>query len=277
MSKLTALFGLTLMLLVACGSDSTTLTAPDPVEGQRSLTAASKDLVVYSQNVYVGPNVDANLTLGGPTIRLQDYDVVLTRRGIQVSNVNTGNYAAHAAVTLPAGTVDLVRGWVMADLTEGGRTVRFVASHLEPQETSLPLQLAQSAQLIAMLADSPHPVVIASDLNTDPRDAAPFTSYDQFLAARFQDAWLSRAGSPHALGFTCCESSSDLRNLFPDLFKRIDLVLVRPEGKRGNATVKPVSVTIVGDEAGERTTTGMWPSDHAGLIATLEWKQITGK
>lgn len=240
---------------------------------QGALAARGLDYVVAGRVA----NVDANLSLGGPGIRLQDYDVVLVRRGIQVGNVSTGNYAAHVPVTLAAGTIDLVRGWVMADLSEGGRTVRFVASHLEPQETSLPLQLAQSGQLIAMLADSPHPVVIASDLNTDPRDAAPVTSYDQFLAAHFQDAWLARAGNTHASGFTCCESAPDLRNPIPDLFKRIDLVLVRPEGKHGNATINPVRVTLVGDEPAERTATGMWPSDHAGVIATLQWTRIAGK
>jgi endonuclease/exonuclease/phosphatase family metal-dependent hydrolase len=221
-------------------------------------------------------NVDANLSLGGPSIRLQDFDVVLTRREIGISNVRTGNYAAHVSLTLAAGTVDLIRGWVSVDLTEGGRTARFVASHLEPQETSLPLQLAQSSQLISMLADSPHPVVIASDLNTDPLDPAPLTSYDQFRTAGFQDAWLSRVDMKHDAGFTCCENP-DLRNPEPVLTKRIDLVLVRPDGKAHRSTIKPVDVTLFGDQPAERTVTGLWPSDHAGVLATLQWRKVEGK
>lgn len=240
---------------------------------EAALAARGLDYVVAGQVA----NVDANLSLGGPSIRLQDFDVVLTRRGIEVSNVSTGNYAAQVPVVLPAGSIDLVRGWVMADLSEGGRTVRFVASHLEPQETSLALQLAQSSELVSRVASSPFPVVIAGDLNTDPLDAAPFTSYKQFLAAGFQDAWLARVGAPKATGFTCCESAPDLRNPFSDLFKRIDLILVRAEGRGGNSTVRPVSMTLVGDELAERTVTGMWPSDHGGVIATLQWKKLGGK
>lgn len=240
---------------------------------QQALAARGLDYVVAGQVA----NVDANLSLGGPAIRLQDYDVVLVRRGITIDNVRTGNYAAHVPVTLAAGTVDLVRGWVMADLTEGDRTVRLVASHLEPQETSLPLQLAQSGELIDRLADSPHPVVIASDLNTDPADPAPFTSYDQFRAAHFQDAWLSRVTMLRSKGFTCCESAPDLRNSVPDLWKRIDLVLVRPTGRAGRSTIRPVDMTLVGDQPSERTATGMWPSDHAGVIARLEWKKLAGR
>lgn len=239
---------------------------------EAALAARGLDYIVAGQVA----NVDANLSLGGPSIRLQDFDVVLTRRGIGVSNVSTGNFAAHVPVVLPAGTIDLIRGWVMADLSEGGRTVRFVASHLEPQETSLPLQLAQSGELISRLASSPFPVVIAGDLNSDPLDAAPVTSYKQFLAAGFQDAWLARVGTP-ATGFTCCESAPDLRNGSSDLFKRIDLILVRPEGRGGNSTVRPVSMTVIGNELAERTVSGMWPSDHGGVIATLQWKKLAGK
>lgn len=240
---------------------------------EAALAARGLDYVVAGQVA----NVDANLSLGGPSIRLQDFDVVLTRRGIGVSNVSTGNFAAHVPVVLSAGRIDLVRGWVMADLTEGDRTVRFVASHLEPQETSLPLQLAQSGELISRLANSPFPVIIAGDLNSDPLDAAPVTSYQQFLAAGFQDAWLARVGNPQATGFTCCESAPDLRNESSDLFKRIDLILVRPEGRGGNSTVRPVNMTVVGDELAERTVSGMWPSDHGGVIASLQWKKLAGK
>ncbi|MEO5826866.1 MAG: endonuclease/exonuclease/phosphatase family protein, partial [Gemmatimonadales bacterium] len=240
---------------------------------EAALAARGLDYAVAGQVA----NVDANLSLGGASIRLQDFDVVLTRRGIGVSNLSTGNYAAHVPVVLPAGSIDLVRGWVMADLSEGGRTVRFVTSHLEPQETSLPLQLAQSGELINRLANSPFPVVVAGDLNSDPLDAAPVTSYKQFLAAGFQDAWLARVGNPQATGFTCCQSAPDLRNGSSDLFKRIDLILVRPEGRGGNSTVRPVSMTMVGDELAERTVSGMWPSDHGGVIATLQWKKLVGK
>ncbi|MES1259597.1 MAG: hypothetical protein ABUL71_03310, partial [Gemmatimonadota bacterium] len=92
-----------------------------------------------------------------------------------------------------------------------------------------------------------------------------------------QDAWLARAGQRHATGFTCCETDGYLRNAAPTLVKRIDFVLVKPEGRKHNTSIHPVDITIVGDQLSERTATGMWPSDHAGLIARLDWKKIDGK
>jgi hypothetical protein len=118
--------------------------------------------------------------------------------------------------------------------------------------------------------------VIASDLNTDPLDPAPLTSYDQFRSAGFQDAWLARDDMHHATGFTCCERP-DLLNPFPILTKRIDLVLVRPEGRAHQSSIRPVDITLLGDRPAERSVSGLWPSDHAGVVATLEWKKIGGK
>ena len=31
----------------------------------------------------------------------------------------------------------------------------------------------------------------------------------------------------------------------------------------------PTSVDVVGEEPADRTASGLWPSDHAGVIATL--------
>ncbi len=221
-------------------------------------------------------NLHPVINLGGPVIDWQDYDVVLTRRGIGISNVVTGNYAARVPGVSLGGfaTFDLIRGYVIVDITDGTRTARFAASHVEDQ--ALELNLAQSAELMGMLATSPEPVVIASDLNTDPADPAP-TSYRNFLAAGYQDAWLARAGQPHASGFTCCHSDGYLRAITPGLSKRIDLVLVRPEGRVRRSGIRPVDITIVGDQLSERTASGLWPSDHAGVIARLEWQRVDGK
>ena len=43
---------------------------------------------------------------------------------------------------------------------------------------------------------------------------------------------------------------------------RIDLVLTR-------GAVSVQDIKVVGDRAIDRTSSGLWPSDHAGLVATL--------
>ncbi len=221
-------------------------------------------------------NIDANLSLGGPSIRLEDFDVVLARADVAITNVIAQRYAAQVSVPLGAlGTIDLVRGWVQVDATVGGRTVRFVSTHLEPQETSLPLQLVQSGELIASLAGSPYPVVIAGDLNSDPLDPAPLTSYDQFAAAGFYDAWLSRAGSRTESGYTCC-TSSNLLDVPAGHHKRIDLVLARPVGRARGQAIRPVQFDVFGDAPADRTESGLWASDHAGVMATIPWRQLDG-
>jgi endonuclease/exonuclease/phosphatase family metal-dependent hydrolase len=221
-------------------------------------------------------NIDAHLDIGGPSIRLEDFDVVLARRGIDIRNVQVRNYAARVSVPLGAlGTIDLVRGMVVVDATSAGRTVRFVATHLEPQETSLALQLAQTAELLAVLSDAPYPVVIAGDLNSDPADASPVTSYRQLLAAGYRDTWLDRAGPRVEDGYTCC-TSPELRDAVAGHHKRIDLVLARPAGHPRGRGVGPVRFDVFGDDLAERTASGMWPSDHAGITVAIPWRQLDG-
>jgi hypothetical protein len=60
-------------------------------------------------------DTDANLGHGGPSIRPQDFDVVLVRRGLAVSDVRSGNLAARfTADPGPAGTIATMR-WNKVD------------------------------------------------------------------------------------------------------------------------------------------------------------------
>jgi endonuclease/exonuclease/phosphatase family metal-dependent hydrolase len=47
--------------------------------------------------------------------------------------------------------------------------------------------------------------------------------------------------------------------------QRIDLVLIR-----GAAHVR--NVDLVGEEEADRTASGLWPSDHAGVVATVDFR-----
>jgi hypothetical protein len=87
--------------------------------------------------------------------------------------------------------------------------------------------------------------------------------------AGFVDLWTSRLGpapSDNPNGFTCCELDPALRDPQPTLTKRIDYVMARPAA---GYRVGPVRFPIFGDDLNERTATGMWPSDHAGLLVGL--------
>lgn len=218
-------------------------------------------------------NIDVNLNLGGPSIRLRDSDAILVRADLTVQSVATGTYAAQVTVPLgPVGSVDLVRGWIAADVVSRGRQVRVVATHLEPKSTSPLLQLGQAEELIAMIASAPGAVVIAGDLNSDPRDPDPVTPYRMFLDAGFQDTWLGNGATRQADGFTCCHDAT-LDDVQPDFDERIDHVLVRrAPGAQG--PMGPSHAEIIGDELHERGANGLWPSDHAGLLVRMGWNRL---
>jgi hypothetical protein len=73
------------------------------------------------------------------------------------------------------------------------------------------------------------------------------------------DAWI--VARPGENGFTCCQAE-DLLNPLNLASERIDLVLFR-----GDFGV--MAADILGEDPADRTESGLWPSDHAGVAATL--------
>jgi len=101
------------------------------------------------------------------------------------------------------------------------------------------------------------PLVLVGDFNS-PADGTGVT-YNDLVAARFADAW-ALAGS--GAGLTCCQAD-DLLNGASTLDRRIDLVLFR-------GAFAALASDVVGEEPADMTPSGMWPSDHAGVVAVLE-------
>lgn len=214
------------------------------------------------QNADVEVPMVVNLNpLAFDDVRLTDFDVVLARSDVKISRVTTANYAA----TLPVESlgIKIPRGYVAVDATIGGKTYRFVNTHLEPG--FIPVQMAQAEELVVTLQDEGLPVILVGDLNTPAPDG---TTY-QFLGAQgYVDMW-GRNLEHVSSGFTCCHDA-DLSNPTVNLEKRIDLILVRnPPVPQAKSAVGSVQATVVGDELSNRTTSGLWPSDHAGVVAQL--------
>ncbi len=194
-------------------------------------------------------------------VRLTDFDVILARSDVVISNVVAQNFQARFSIPLGAAEIPILRGFVAVDAKVGGRVFRFVNTHLEP-ETVPTVQIAQGDELIQILSDEELPVVVVGDFNSRP-DASDTPTYRNFLAAGYVDVWTRRLG-PHEEGLTCCQDS-DLANAQSVLEKRIDFILVRPRA----GGLGPTRATVLGDEVGEKTPSGLWPSDHAGVVAGL--------
>jgi len=198
----------------------------------------------------------------GFDVRLTDRDVILYRTGgsdlqeeMTVESVGSGQFDAALEVeAIPGTTVTVPRGWTAVDVTLGGdRTVRVYNTHLEAIEG--PEQEAQGAELRSLAADS-SPVVVLGDFNSGPEQEVDTPTYQQFLDDGYRDAWGGDPGS----GATCCQSP-DLRNPSSRLDTRIDIIMLRGVSSTGAARL--------GASEEERTKSGMWPSDHAGVTAAL--------
>jgi endonuclease/exonuclease/phosphatase family metal-dependent hydrolase len=194
------------------------------------------------------------------------------------------------AVELPEGVlqVNFERGFVAVDAMVEGTEYRFVNTHLEVREpqpgnvASRVFQTAQAAQLIGALAFFTPPgliQIVVGDINSAPEDQPvpgplplppPFEAglvppYLQFVDAGYTDTWTLRPVARP--GFTCCQDP-DLRNPRSTLDERIDMIF---------ASDTPTAVSqarVVGARIADKTRPPgprLWPSDHGGVVATLDF------
>ncbi|PGS48777.1 endonuclease [Bacillus sp. AFS041924] len=151
------------------------------------------------------------------------------------------------------------RGWCSVDVKVDKHVFRMITTHLEPLD--LQTRILQAQELVSGPANTNLPVIISGDLNSPP-NIPPFDiPYNTLIAAGFLDAWLEAVGVD---GFTCCQGP-DLLNAVSSLILRIDYILF----KNG---WKIIDAELVGEEQNDRSRTGLWPSDHAGVFASLKLK-----
>jgi len=92
-------------------------------------------------------------------------------------------------------------------------------------------------------------------------------AYEAIAGAGFNDSW-TEAGTGD--GFTCCQADN-LLNTSSQLSSRVDYVLFRaapaPDGVV--TSMNASDADVVGDDSADRTPSGLWPSDHAGVVTTV--------
>lgn len=213
------------------------------------------------------------LSTGIHYVQYKDRIAVLVRTDLDVTDVASGSYGAYYPL---APGLDLKRGWIRVSADVGGVPYHFVNTHLEVQGFA-PIQALQVQELLqSIMADLDGVTVLMGDLNSDaeggPGDPSWTPSYQTLIDAGFQDTWeISHPGLPH-VGFTCCQEK-DLLNPVSELEERIDFVLIRSTEHQGSVIRMPGAIHTwkVGENEGDRTyLTGLWPSDHAGLVASLK-------
>lgn len=216
-----------------------------------------------------------------------DRDVILARGDVDASAVaipcakaatdsDGCHYQAVATVTTPLGDITVERGFVGVNASVKGKDYLFVNTHLEVRmlgdsQDSTALQPFQASELKgtlqAYLSYFPEPprLILAGDFNNGPANVplAPFyfpTAYQQ-LSPTFNDTWTMRPGDPD--GFTCCQAAQ-LLNDPSSHDERIDIVFALPAPAR-------VKANVMDAETDDKTISGLWPSDHASVIAELTY------
>jgi len=222
--------------------------------------------------VAINVNADVEVPSLRLDVRVTDRDVILARGRTlrKVKQVQEQNFATNLTLPTLGGPITIVRGWSAVDVKLRGRRMRFLNTHLEP--SSAAVQVAQANELLAGPADTRLPLIMVGDFNSR-ADGTGTPTYANLLAAGFTDAW-SQA-EPGAAGLTCCHASN-LLDPVPTLDRRIDLVLLRRgHNDRGLGAKR---AEVVGNQPGDRLVPlGLWPSDHAGVVATLRATHRRGR
>jgi endonuclease/exonuclease/phosphatase family metal-dependent hydrolase len=204
-------------------------------------------------------------------IRLHDRTVLLAKKdaSFTLSNASSHDFAVNLIVPTPAGPFASTYGWNQVDVKAGQREFRLVNTHLDaslaPELTFI--REMQAAELLGPSGPSAtsSPVVVIGDMNSDGNGADDGGAYLQFRAAHFGDAWTD--AHPGVAGITWGHDEllidpSPAFPVMPGSPERIDFVLYRGGG------ITTYDADLVGDVAADMYH-GLWPSDHAGLAATL--------
>jgi hypothetical protein len=240
-----------------------------------ALAARGLDYVVADSipNIDVEvPIVDPGSATGLSDIRLTDYDVILAAADVDISNLGlAANYSTNFSVALGGLSVELTRGFTAVDARITGHTYRFVNTHLEPTDPVpgqyIPdFQVAQTLELLGVLADVSVRTILVGDFSTDELGGTSPAS-QIVMDAGFVDLWDAH---PHkATGVTCCQPAH-LLNPVTELDRRVDIAYYRDAftAEKGRLDGFTRSV-VVGDDETLRTPSGLWPSDHAGVATAL--------
>src|SRR5262249_42325403 len=176
-----------------------------------------------------------------------------TDANIFFTNVQSAHFTIPIITPLPPPLPPLIihTGYVSVDALVRGLAFRFVSVHLIPNHDTIFLHAQELLPLVTQ-DKTKLPLVFGGDFNTVADDRI----YPALIGAGLTDAW-----NPRRPGPTCCQDPG-LLNAQSTLKFRIDLILLR-----GGLAVEEIN--LIGNKQTDRTPSGLWPSDHAGIVATL--------
>lgn len=197
--------------------------------------------------------------------RLTMRDVILHRTDskVQVSGATGANYTTRFT-PLVGGVIPLPvkRGWQSVEAGLGGkdadkRQFRFVNTHLEAFGADT-IREAQAKELFAPGGplNTDKQVILVGDLNSGTEARHNIHDTDQLAFAALLGFGMHDNGAVQS----CCYS--DLFDPTQVFDHTVDHVLTKP-------ALRTHKAYVTGNDPSERTPSGLWPSDHGGVVSTL--------
>jgi endonuclease/exonuclease/phosphatase family metal-dependent hydrolase len=207
----------------------------------------------------------------GMWIRATNRDAILARADLEpdtftIRDTQKGHYSVNLQLNTPLGLIEIPRGWAYVDASVRGTNFRLITTHLEDGEANaffVPIQIAQSQELLAGPGSTTQPVILLGDFNaTADNPANPsFAAYSVFTGAGCKDAWSEI--NPALPGLTCCQTPGDMDPI-SRLDRRIDLVFTR-------GPIQIDTAKRYGADPDQDLLEGLWPSDHAAVAVKVDF------
>ena len=222
----------------------------DEFEGELPVDVDGSDATGTGPLAVFGSDFDARLTMR---------DVILVRKG---TNVKIGQPAqAHFATRYEPNVggilIPVDRGWISVEGRVGSREFRFVNTHLEAFGDPA-IREAQAKELVAGPLNTQKQVILVGDLNSGvARHNEPEQPGDDLAFKALEAFGMYDNGAVQ----TCCYS--DLFDPTAVFDHTVDHVLTKP-------ALRTKYAYVTGNDARQRTPSGLWPSDHGGVVSRLQ-------
>jgi hypothetical protein len=196
-----------------------------------------------------GADFDASLTMR---------DVILVRRAskVKLGKKRRGHYQTRYEPNVGGLVIPVDRGWASVEARLKGKRFRFVDTHLEAFGDPK-IREAQAVELTKGPLKSKRQVILVGDLNSGiARHNEPERPGDDLAFRALANFGMHDNGAVQS----CCYD--DLFNVNSAFDHTVDHVLTKPR-------LRTLRSFVTGHKRSERTPSGLWPSDHGGVVSTL--------
>ena len=208
----------------------------------------------------LGADFDARLTMR---------DVILVRKGskLKLGKTRKGHFETRYEPNVGGLPIPVDRGWASVEASIRGKgknakksRFRFVDTHLEAFGDPA-IREAQAKELTTGPLKTSRQVILVGDLNSGiGRHNEPERPGDDLAFKALAGFGMHDNG---AVQSCCYDSLFDPNAIFDHT---VDHILSKPR-------LKTLKATVTGDDRQQRTASGLWPSDHGGVVSTLRLRK----